>query len=103
MFLYNHQPTSSAGHNCTLTVAIRGMEPATVTQRGTVTRIDQANANPKATFIAMGSPDSPSEGQLRALETASELAWVQLAGATGVSVVAAGSVAVEVPPHGLCV
>jgi xylan 1,4-beta-xylosidase len=101
LFVFNHLLSGLAGTNCTLTIDIDGL--ATVAASSVATRIDEHNANPKASFVSMGSPESPSEEQLHALERASELVWTPLAHTAGVSINAGTSISVEVPPHGLCV
>ena len=104
LFLYNHLVTGPTGNNCTLKVVLKGV--TSILPSSMATRIDEANANPKATFVSMGSPDSPSGEQLQAMEEASKLVWTPLshtAGVTTHSCTPQCSISVEVPPHGLCV
>ena len=102
VFVYNHLISGQNGSSCTLTVALDGLE--SIPTSSTATRIDDANANPKAAFVAMGSPDYPTRAQLQTLEEASTLVWTPLLNASGVTVhSASSSIAVKVPPHGLCV
>ena len=101
LFLYNHLVSGLTGSTCTLTVTLKG--PHAQVPSSFVTRIDQRNANPKAAFLAMGSPDSPSKEQIQQLESASELVWKPLPESEGVSIHGTSEISVEVPPHGLCV
>ena len=94
LFLTNHPATfNTPGANCTITVEGAGVGPTTAVRH---TRIDGANANPMAAWVAMGSPTYPTAAQLDALEAASELSWANYPAGLTFDVPANGMVVVDV-------
>ena len=96
VFLYNHPATfGTPGANCTIVVGGTGVGPTTPYRHS---RIDAANANPVAAWVAMGRPTYPTAPQLAALEAASELRWSNAPATTQ-----SGELAFDVPANGMVV
>ena len=100
LFLYNHPGVSGTnGSDCAITVALSGLASMAGAK---MTRIDSTNSNPKAAYVAMGSPPYPTVAQLAALELASELHWGTLEGGVAVGG-GGGSFTLTVPANGMAV
>jgi xylan 1,4-beta-xylosidase len=107
VFLYNHPKTfEAAGANCTISlngltdididigintnIKLQSQSQLQSTVRHA--RVDDAHANPIAAWVNMGSPTYPTSAELKVLEEASELVWVNGGGFT-----------YDVPPNGVVV
>lgn len=100
LFIYNHLISGQAGSNCTASIHLGAAAPPGLLMSAKVARIDAANANPKAAFLALGAPEYPTAEQLAQLEIASTPVWMPL---HVDGHVAGTSFELMVPGHGLAV
>ena len=75
LLAHNHIVPDGENVEQTFTVMLKGVSPET---RASVVRVDDRNANPKQAWIAMGSPEYPTQAQLAEIERASLLVWEDL-------------------------
>ena len=95
VLLSNHNVLYGPNETASINVTVKGIKGA---KAASVTRIDEAHANPKKAWVDMGSPTYPTAAQIGQLMKASEAADEPVAltqGADGVSF------SLELPPEGV--
>ena len=91
LVVWNYFPPESTGQSRTVTLHFRNFQP----HSATISQVDAQHGDAHATYLALGSPASPTQSQLLELRSAAKLPLGK------VRPIKDGSLLLVVPPHAL--
>jgi len=96
ILIYNHQIPDAPIQTVNMTITFGPVKP--MNYIATIRRIDELNANPIATWNSLGSPEYPTNAQIKQMQDSSEMIHYPMSYTSSNNYL---TFEVSVPPHGV--